>query len=532
MDNQQGSQLSRSSLFKVAAGSAAAASAFSGPIILLGNRAEAAPAQAPVRGGTLTASVNEEIKILDPHASELSILRTFRENVWDTLVYHDLEHAPVTLKPRLATSWGYKDPITFELTLRSGVKFHDGASFDAEDVKFNLDRVLDPKLNSYLASQLGPVDKVVVVDSTHVRILMKQPYAALAEGLGHICILSKSVTQANLTQQPIGTGPFRFVGFRPGAYIKLQRFDGYWDPGIPYLDGITFPYIPDNATRVAALESGQTDMLINLTPNDAPTLIHNPNLVVLPNKVRNLGDIFYINSHRPPLNNVMARQALSYMIDRQTFYKVFLNGYGYANCSPFDQTNWAYDPKEGAYARFAYNLDTAKSYLAKAGYPNGKGFHLVFCLVAGFPELLQGAQMLQAVVAKLGGTMDIVTQEVTGWVDTIEKTFNYDVSSDYSNGAAADPASTLADKFQFAPDGIISRYHNPTITKLLADGAAKLTPTARRPYYWQYQTIWNQNLYGMILGKRDQLSGSTKRVQGFIENPSHYRNFRYTYLTK
>ena len=177
----------------------------------------------------------------------------------------------------------------------------------------------------------------------------------------------------------------------------------------------------------------------------------------------------------------MARQALSYMIDRQTFYKVFLNGYGYANCSPFDATTGPTTPRKAISPASPTDLDPPSLYLAKAGYPNGKGFHLVFCLVAGFPELLQGAQMLQAVVAKLGGTMDIVTQEVTGWVDTIEKTFNYDVSSDYSNGAAADPASTLADAFQFGPDGIISRYHNPTITKLLADGAAKLTHRRTAP---------------------------------------------------
>src|SRR5262249_47595360 len=151
-------------------------------------------------------------------------------------------------------------------------------------------------------------------------------------------------------------------------------------------------------------------------------------IVILPGQVRSSGDLFYLNSHRPPLNNVNARQALSYMLDRQTFYKVFLNGYGYANCSPFDKKNWAYYPKEGDISRFPYNLDTAKSYLAKAGYPGGKGFHLVFSLVAGFPEWLQGAQMLQAAVAKLGGTMDILSQEVTLWVETIEKTFNYDVS--------------------------------------------------------------------------------------------------------
>jgi ABC-type transport system substrate-binding protein len=356
---------------------------------------------------------------------------------------------------------------------------------------------------------------------------------ALAQNrLSHICLYSKNATQDTFTSKPIGTGPFTWGPFRAGAYMTLNRFEGYWEPGIPYLDQIVLPYIPENASRLAALESGQTDVLINLSPSDAPTLQKNPNVVILLNKVQNAGEIFYVNSHKPPLDNVLARQALSYMIDRQTYYKVFLNGYGYANCSPFGRTNWAYYPKEGDISRFPYDLERAKTLLAKAGYPNGKGFHLVFSLVAGFPEWLRGAQMVQAVVNQLGGTMDILTQEAPIWVDTIEKTFDYNFSFDYSNGAASDPASTLADKFQFAPDGIISRYHNPAVTKILAEGASKLTIAARRPYYWQYQTIWNQNLYGMILGKRDQLSASTTHVHGFVENPSSYRNFRYTYLTK
>lgn len=525
MDALDNTRLNRSTLLKAAAGAALA-----GPILLRGERAEAAATGSPVKGGKLTASVSEEIKLIDAHNSELLTWRAMRENIFDTLIYADLEHVPYTLKPRLATAWGYTTPTAFDLTLRSGVKFHDGAAFDAEDVKFSLDRVI--KLNGYLFAKLGPVDKVTVLSPTKVRITMKQPYAPLAEGLARICIYSKNATQDTFNKKPIGTGPFRFAEFKPGAFTRLTRFEGYWEPGVPYLDEIVFQLISENGSRLAALQSGQTDLLIQLALSDAPTLARNPNVVILRNAIQSFGDIFYINSHRAPLNNLYARQALSYMIDRATFYKVFLNGYGFANCSPFAPSNWAYDPKEGAASRFPYNLSLAKSLLAKAGYPNGKGFHLTFSLVAGFPEWLQGAQMLQAVVNQIGGTMDILTQEGPVWVDTIEKTFKYDASFDFSGGAASDPGSTLADKFQFAPDGIISRYHNPRVTQLLADAAATLDRKKRKALYYEYQRIWNQNLYGMIIGKRDIVSASTKRLGGFVENAEQFRNFRYTYLQK
>ena len=528
MESQERNQLSRATLLKAAAGTAAAA-AFAGPIILRSDRVEAAAPKAPTRGGKLVASTSEEIKIVDAHTSELLAWRAMRENIFDTLIYADFEHVPYTPRPRLATSWSYTNPTTLDMTLRTGVKFHDGTPFDAEDVKFSLERVI--KLNGYLASGLGPVDKVTVISPTQVRITMKQPFPNL-DGLARVCIYSKNATQDTFNKQPIGTGPFRFAKFKPGAFTRLERFDGYWEAGVPYLDEIVFQLIPEDASRLAALESGQTDLLIQLALNDAPTVASNPNLVILRNPIQSFGDIFYINSHRAPLDNVLARQALSYMIDRPTFYKVFLNGFGYANCSPFTKANWAYYPKEGDISRFPYDLTRAKELLAKAGYPNGKGFHLTFSLVAGFPEWLQGAQMLQSVVNRIGGTMDILTQEAPIWVDTIIKTFKYDVSFDFSSRASSDPAFTLADKFQFAPDGIISRYHNPRVTQILAQAAATQDRGKRKPLYWEYQTIWNQNLYGMILGKRDIVSASTKRLAGFIENAEQYRNFRYTYLVK
>ncbi len=521
--------VSRSSFLKATAGTLAVTSALAAPTFMRG--ADAATPRGVVRGGKLTASVSEETKILDAHISELATFRMVRENIWDTLIWQDLEGAAPRLRPRLATSWGYTDPTSFDLTLRPGVTFHDGSTFTAEDAKFNLDRVLDPKLNSVLGAGLGPVDRVIVVSPLHLRIKMRRPFAALALGLSHVYIYPKTATQDTFTKKPIGTGPFTFAEFRPGATTRLTRFPGYWEHGVPYLDELIFPLIPENSSRLAALQSGQTDMLIQVNLADVDTVQRNPRLKILPNRVRDFGDILYVNVHRKPLSNPLARQALSYLIDRATFYKVFLKGHGAPNCSPWVPQNWAYDAREGDLSRFPYDPKRAADLLAKAGYPGGKGFHLTFSLVTGFPEWLQGAQMIQAAVAQVGGSMDILTQEGPVWVDTIEKTFAYDLSFDFSGGAAADPAATLSDHFFFAPDAIISRYHDPVMARLIADAASKLTVAQRRPYYLEYQRRWNQNLYGMIVGKRDIISAGSTRVQGYVENPDQYRNFRYTYLT-
>ena len=532
MDKLEKDALGRSTFLKATAGAVAGSALLGAPALLRPSRADAATTRGPVRGGTLTASVAEEIKILDAHTSELATWRFVRENVWDTLIWQDLEGPTPTLKPRLALSWGYTDPTTFDLTLRPNVKFHDGSTFTAEDAKFNLDRVLNPSLNTVLGAGLGPVDKVIVVGPLHLRIKMKQPFAALALGLSHVYIYPKTATQDTFTKKPIGTGPFTFTEFRPGAYTKLTRFPQYWESGVPYLDEVMIPLIPEASSRLAALQSGQTDLLIQLNLSDVATVKGNSNLVLLVNQVRDFGDILYVNSHRKPLDNPLARQAVSYLVDRQTFYKVFLKGYGAGNCSPWIPQNFAYNPAEGDLSRFPYDLKQAASLLSKAGYPNGKGFHLTFSLVNGFPEWAQGAQMIQAAVAQLGGSMDIVPVEGPVWVDTIEKTFNYDLSFDFSGAAASDPAATLSDHFFFAPNAVISRYNNPAMATLIAQASSKLTVAQRRPLYWQWQKLWNQNLYGMIVGKRDVLSASTTHVHGYVENPDQYRNLRYTYVTR
>lgn len=531
MDNSTEKSLSRSTFLKTAAGSAVAVSALGMPAILRGEQALAASLRVTT-GGTLKVAVNELIQILDAYTSELAIWRSLKENIWDTLTYTDMDSSPVTYKPRLATSWKYVNPTTLELTLRTGVKFHDGSSFDADDVKFSMDRVLDPKLNSYAGAGLGPVAKTVVIDPTHVQIVMKRPFAGLVDGLGRVQIYSKHATQDTFTKHPIGTGPFTWGDFVPGSHMTLNKFDGYWDTGKPYLDQILYQLITVSSSQLAALESGEIDLVFQLSPLDAPKLKNNPNVVIIPNAVRSFGDIFYVNSHRPPLSNPIARQAVSYLIDRATYYKVFLNGYGYPNVSPFDKTNWAYYAKQGDASRFPYDLSMAKSLLAKAGYPNGKGFHLVFNLIEGFPEWLQGAQMIQAAITQLGGSMDIQTVTAPIWVNILEKTFAYDLSFDYSSRASSDPAATLSDPFQFGPDGVISRYHNSQMSQLVIEGAAKLTPAERKPYYNQFQTLWNQNLYGMVLGKRDILAASTKKVGGFVTNPEQFNNMRTTYLMK
>jgi ABC-type transport system substrate-binding protein len=127
--------------------------------------------------------------------------------------------------------------------------------------------------------------------------------------------------------------------------------------------------------------------------------------------------------------------------------------------------------------------------------------------------------------------MDVATQEAPVWVNGLLNR-DFDLSFDTVDRAALDPAATLATHVFYPPNSVVSKYTSPEVDNLLAAGAAKLTVAERRPYYWEYQRLWNQNVWGLILGNIDIASGGTHRVQGYIENSDSFRNFRHTYLSQ
>ncbi len=226
---------------------------------VLGRAQEAWPQAQPQVGGTLRHARNIDAKTLDPHFSVQWSERYVLYTIYNTLVGLD---KGFNIVPELAESWTVSDEgktITFKL--RRGVKFHDGTDFNADAVKWNIDRILSADARTPLRSLIGPyIDAVVVVDPFTVRFNLKAPFrpllATLAERPGFMA--SPAAVRRygqDFGRNPVGTGPFRFVEWIPDQRIVVQRNDRYWEPGKPYLNRIEFVHVPEKQVQLTALRT-------------------------------------------------------------------------------------------------------------------------------------------------------------------------------------------------------------------------------------------------------------------------------------
>jgi peptide/nickel transport system substrate-binding protein/glutathione transport system substrate-binding protein len=493
---------------------------------------EASPT--PKTGGNLTTLTIGDPKSLDIQVSQLAQLRQMIGSMYDRLVYHDL--SDYSLKPQLAKEWTWTDPTTLDVPLVEGVTFHGGQSFTADDVKFTVDRILNPDTGSSLASQLSAIDSVEVVDPSHVRFHLKHAWPALIENLTAIYIYSKSATDESIRTKPNGTGPFQFVEWRQNDHIRLKKNPKYWQEGLPYLDQIDFKPISEEETRISMLDTKAADVMFSLELKDIDRIKSTKGLAVLQSPFEDRGDIMYMNNARAPLSDQNLRLAVASTVDRATFIKQFLAGFGNVNTSPWDKSEWAYNPiNDNA---FPYDLDKAKQMLEAGGYPGGKdksGKQLVLNLIypTGYPEWNQGSVMIQSSFQEIGVQVKVEELEPTVWADRLINTGDFDFSWDFHGGHIIDPAATLSYAYFYPPVSTnLCRYKDDQMAKLIEEGGTTTGQDKRQPFYWQFQERWNQIMPGIIVGQRVIADAARDDVKGFTADPLFFEDFRHAWLDR
>jgi peptide/nickel transport system substrate-binding protein/glutathione transport system substrate-binding protein len=361
LNQPRATSLDRRQLIK---GAAAGAGALAMPQSLL---AQASPR----RGGTLRLAMPYNPASVDPmtgrNLPDFNVLYC----VFDALI--DYVPRTLELKPGLAKSWAFTDPQTLVLELVDGVKFHDGTPFNAEAVKFNLDRYkTDPRSN--VKADLATVASVAVTGKAQVTLKLNRPNAGLPAMLTNrvgLIVSPKSVQDSkggNVDRAPVGTGPFKFVSWRDNDSFVLVRNEGYWKPGLPHLDGINIKIINELNTAVRAVVAGEADIAINMQAPQKVIADRSPGVIGMAAPSLVLYGAF-LNYGRPPLNDVRVRQALNYGINREEINKIAAAGLGQVSCAILPREHWACDPATQNY--YTYDPEKAKKLLAEAGYANG-----------------------------------------------------------------------------------------------------------------------------------------------------------------
>lgn len=541
----QASQLSRRTLVKAGAAAGTAAAAGAGGFIL-GNRAvesgAAAPASVPARqaANVLVAGWEEDAATLDPAKTicghEVRIVNQFANTLWG------LEGTATEPVPMLAESWeSSEDGLTWTVTLKPDLTFQDGTTLDAEAVKWSFDRFLvedhpfyDPPYN-LLSYYLGGPDldhgiaTVEAVDPLTVVFTLKQPSAQFETDMmnGYAAIVSPSALEAaglvEFGEMPVSTGPYQVSTWEKGVRLVLDRFDGFY--GEPaQIDQIIIRPIVENAARFTALQQGEVDFITAMGPEFIPLVEQDPNLQLLQSPGFHIWWIA-LNVNEEPLANVQVRQALNYAVNKQVIVDTILQGAATLTNGPIIGHSWGNDPSVEPYP---YDPEMAMSLLAEAGYADG------FTTRFWVPESGSGmiapteiAQVVQADLAAVGVTAEIVTQEWTSYVADWQNggldAGGYGMAEMSWNFSSPDPGQWLDVNLKtdaHPPGGGFngSFYSNPEVDDLLTQAAASFVQDERAELFKQAQVIMREDCPWIFMFSANNVAAATSRLKGLELN--------------
>ncbi len=478
----------------------------------------AAASGEPTRGGTLRVSLDGEIKGLDPIVQTLFVYAySIRHTVFETLVSVDEQ---MKFVPMLASEWKFTDDQTLNLKLPKGVKFHDGKDFTADDVKFTLERALNPETGaSQLAGQLKPIESVEIVSPTEINIKCSAPCPAALDSLLFLPIVSEQ-SIATIDTKPIGTGPFMFEEWVTNDHWSVVRNPNYYVPERPLLDRIVWTPISDGGIRLTNLQAGQQDLMQGVNPKDAESIKGNSTISLLVTDPSSAIRGIQFHTANAPTDNKLVRQAVALAFDRQSFLDGAEYGYGRVSSGPFTPVAWAYSPVlDDKYNK--YDLEKAKELLTEAGYPDGKGLSIKI-LDPKVCETDQAAVLLQASLTELGVESTIDEREIPAWIDAMAAG-DWNVNFNCFGYTANDPAIIFSTTF-IGPESETTRWSNPEYAKIVGEAAVTVDQAKRKELYAKAQDILAEEVPAIVQAHISQLWAVNNKVMDFEIRPD-LRNF-------
>jgi len=347
----------------------------------------------------------------------------------DELVYGNVFEGLVHIgrnggvEPRLAESWEISpDGRIYVFHLRRGVRFQDGAPFDASTVKFSLERAVAPDSANAQKTNLAVIRKVVVVDADTVRLELAQPSSMLLYVLAWgDAVMVSPTTAANNAVHPVGTGPFRFVTWRRGDSAEFERNLGYWGPK-PRIARLVFKFIADPTAAFAAMKAGDLDAFPMFpAPENLVDLKADKRFKVVIGATEG-ETILAMNNAKAPFNNLLVRRAVSHALDRRAILDGAMFGYGKPIGSHFPPQSPDYVDLTG---RYPHDVAKARALLAQAGYPDG--FEATLKLPPPSYARRSG-EIIAAQLAQVGVRVKIENLEWSQWLDQVLKNKNFDMT--------------------------------------------------------------------------------------------------------
>ncbi|MCP5272236.1 MAG: ABC transporter substrate-binding protein [Burkholderiaceae bacterium] len=454
----------------------------------------------PATAATLRWAAQNDILTLDPHSQNHATTNAILMHAYEGLTRYGVNRE---IEPALATKWTIMSPTQVRFELRKGVKFHDGSPFTADDVLFSFDRIRQPQ--GTMQIYVTGISEIKKIDSHTIDVILSAPQPILLRNIIDFRIMSKAWAEKNNTTKTQdykakeenfasrnvnGTGPYRILGWQPEQRILMSRNDAWWDKTTGNVDQVVYTPIANQATRVAALLSGEIDMLTDLPTQDVDRLRRSPGLKVLDGpEVRTIYLAPDIGSPELKFSNVKGknpfadkrvRQALSMAIDREAIKRNIMRGLSIpagVMVAPGVNGN---SPEVDKPVKV--DLAKAKALMTEAGYGNGFTVQMN-CPNNRYVNDQQICQAVSAMWAKLGVKVDLVAENMATFIQKVQK---FDTSL-YLLGwgvATYDAQYTLQSLVRTRTSGAdgnfnFSKINDPEVDKLV-DAMKTEVDTAKR----------------------------------------------------
>lgn len=470
------------------------------------------------RRDTVTVAVDREPKSLIPYGSNDTGSGPVNTLIYEGLLEFDQN---MELQPSLATSWEVIDDTHYRFKLRDDVYFHNGAKLTSADVVYTFQQ---NSVAPATANTLGPIDgaNCVAEDEYTVVLALTKPFPAFLNsvGLGIAQIVNKEAMEKDpdgYASHPIGTGPFSFVEWVSGDFIKLSANKNWWKGQINF-DNLVLRYIPEATTRAIEVETGGVD-IAKITVTDAQTIENNPSVKLIKQPILNVSYLSY-NCSIEPFNNVKVRQAISSAIDPDAIIQATLFGLMERSYSAIAPTVWGY---YNAGEPYGYDVERAKTLLAEAGYPNGFS-----CTLTTNGSEAQ-AEMIQAYLAEIGIEVKLNVTDFANWLDALVngKQEMYLGGWTVPSADAAEGFTAFNSKFM-GSGGNRSFYSNPDLDVLIEAAESEMDKEKRFELYKQIQEILAEEAVYVHTNVGTMFVAHNSKVLNLFTMPT--QNMRYQYL--
>jgi len=504
-----------------------------------------AGAAEPSQGGRLTLVQPIEPPALVSAVNTSAYLATLSTKIMEGLLQYDADLNP---QPALATGWeAGDDGKRYVFHLRQGVKWHDGKPFTAADVQFSMLEVWK-KLHGRGRSTYDKVTSVETPDDHTVVVTLSEPSPVILNALSsyesqvvprHI-FEGAQIAGHPALNAPIGTGPFKFVEWKKGQYIRLARNADYWDAPKPYLDEMVLQVIPDGGARAAALESGEALMgaFNPVALADISRIEKMPALKVTTDGYGLLAPMFLMefNLDKKPFDQVKVRQAVAHAIDKNFIVRNIYFGFGKPATGPIASGSRQYT---GDVAQYAYDVQAAARLLDEAGYPAGKdGVRFSMTLdTLRDPETLRTAEYIRQALRRVGIQVELRNSDLGTFIRNVYAEYAFDATLNFSN-SLSDP-SLGVDRFYLSSNiskgtpFVNTSVRIERIDELLRQARVENDAARRTQMFREFQRVVAEELPILNLFEMQFVTVLNDKVRGYdASGEGPYASFKDVWLER